>query len=291
MCITLKAAISMFNYDNERKKLSTATMRYYEENLRRFSAWLTENKVDKINKLTKEIINDYILFLVRTIPNKTTINTYLRAIRCFVYYLVEHQKIKPISISLIKDTYKIKETFSNDEVEKILSSVKYDDETSVIMLLLLSTGMRNKTLCELRVSDVHLEDNYIDLKYTKSGTPLCPPLSQAVIDCLRDYISFNNLRDTDFLFMNRYDNPFNVHSLCKRINKRLKELGISKTGVHIFRHTFGKIMSMNGCPTAVLQKWLGHSDIKITQRYTDLYCNDLRNTIDIVPSAIFEYRK
>ena len=149
--------------------------------------------------------------------------------------------------------------------------------------------MRSRSLRELRVRDVHISDRYIDIKCTKNGEPLCLPISNAVASVLQQYIAIYARHD--LLFVNSRGGMFNRDSLAKRINKRLRALGIpsNKSGVHIFRHTFGKIMSMNSCPTAVLQKWLGHSDIRITQRYIDLYDSELKNTMNMLPTSNFQY--
>lgn len=286
---TIDNALQDFMTHNERKNLSPETLRYYRENVSRFIAWLNENRICKPSKISSDVINDYMLFLLRNIPNRTSVNTYMRAVRRFANYLIAQKVIKPFVVSLVKDPYKIKPTFDNEEVELILSSVTPSDETSMIMLVLLSTGIRSRSLCNLHVCDINFADKYIDLHITKSGSPLCPPISDTVSRCLRDYVKSFELKNSDYLFSNRWENQLNKDSLVERINKRLRTLGIQKTGVHIFRHTFGKIMSLKGCPTAVLQKWLGHTDIKITQRYTDLYCNELRNTINILPTSSFEY--
>lgn len=286
---TIDNATHDFMLDNERKSLSSETMRYYRENLSRFCTWLAENNVNKACKISQCIIDDYLLYLLRTIQNKTSVNTYMRAVRRFVNYLAAKKVIKTFTVSLLKDSYKIKPTFDNCEIDLILNSVKPDDDTSVMMLLLLSVGIRSRSLRELHVRDLHLSDRYIEIHKTKSGEPICLPISQAVTEILKEYIAIYSRHG--LLFINTCGNKFNRACLAKRINKRLRELGISdeKSGVHIFRHTFGKIMSMNACPTAILQKWLGHSDIRITQRYVDLYGNDLKNTMNMLPTSNFQY--
>lgn len=288
MC-RIDVAYQDFMVDNERKNLSSETCRYYRENLNRFISWLAAKGIVKANRISEEYVDDYFLFLLRTVPNRTSVNTYMRAVRRFVNYLSEQKIIKPFTVSLLKDMYKIKPTFDRVEIDRILSSVNPANAVSVIMLLLLSTGMRSRSLCELHVRDINFADGYLDLHITKNGSPLCPPISRAVANCLKAYIEIMQLNDGDYLFSNRSGKKLNKNSLDERINRGLSSLGIKKTGVHIFRHTFGKIMSMNGCPTVILQKWLGHSDIKMTQRYTDLYSDDLRKTFNLVPTSGFKY--
>lgn len=289
---TIDQALEKFYKDNERKMLSTETIRYYIENLTRFRQWLSTNNHTKTKILNLETVDEYKLYLARTMNNKTSINTYLRAVRRFINFLITQKEIKQsFKVSLYKDPYKIKPTFTNKEIELILSSVHPANEPSVIMLLLLSTGIRSRSLCQLHVCDINFSDGYIDLHQTKNGVPLCPPVSNAVLSCIYDYIQIQALLPTDILFKNRYEAAYNKHSLRKLLAKALSNIGVKKSGVQIFRHTFGKVMSMNGCPTAILQKWFGHADIKTTQKYTDLYCNDLRQTIVQVPSATFRYNK
>ncbi|MDE6028750.1 MAG: tyrosine-type recombinase/integrase [Clostridiales bacterium] len=286
---TVDRAFQDFMIHNERKNLSPESMRYYRENITRFITWLSENRIHKSHKITDKTADDYMLFLLRTVPNRTSVNTYMRAVRRFLNYLSEQRIIKPIKVAPLKDSYKIKATFDLNETEMILNSVQPNDDTSVIMLLLLSCGMRSRSVRELRVGDVHVNDRYIDICHTKSGEPLCLPISRDVAIVLQQYIAIYGRHG--LLFVNSRGEMFNRDSLAKRMNKRLRALGIpqNKTGVHIFRHTFGKIMSMNACPTAILQRWFGHSDIRMTQRYIDLYGTELKNTMSMLPTSSFQY--
>lgn len=55
-------------------------------------------------------------------------------------------------------------------------------------------------------------------------------------------------------------------------NKR----GISKTGIHLFRHYFAKTYIQNSGDCLKLQKLLGHSSLEMTKIYIGLYGNDLQ---------------
>lgn len=288
MC-TVDFAFQNFMLDNIRKNLSPETMRYYRENLTRFIHWLNDNNVKRTSKITQAVIDEYLLFLVQSVPNKTSVNTYLRAIRRFINYLAAEHLIKPVGVELVKDAKKIKPTFSNVDVVNILGTVDTNDDTSVMMLLLLSVGIRSRSLCELRVQDIDFDDGYINVQRTKNGEPLRLPISTDVTYILKEYVVRNG--KCNYLFETVRGNKFNRDSLAKRINKRLRKLGIQehKKGVQIFRHTFGKIMSMNSCPTTVLQKWFGHSDIRVTQRYVDLYGNELKSTMNMLPTRDLRY--
>lgn len=286
---TIDRAFQDFMIENERKNLSPESMRYYRENITRFIAWLSENRIYKVRKITDKIVDDYFLFLLRAVPNRTSVNTYMRAVRRFLNHLSEQRIIKPIKVAPLKEPFKIKTTFDLNETELILNAVQPNNDTSVIMLLLLSCGLRSRSVRELRVGDVHVNDCYIDIRHTKNGKSLCLPISSEVAIVLKQYIAIYGRHD--LLFLSERGCIFNRDSLRKKLNRQLHALGIpkNKSGVHIFRHTFGKIMSMNACPTAILQRWFGHSDIRMTQRYIDLYGNELKNTMSMLPTSSFQY--
>ena len=66
-----------------------------------------------------------------------------------------------------------------------------------------------------------------------------------------------------------------LDGLKHAISKYNRKRGVTKTSLHLFRHTFAKRAVMNGMNVFVLQKWLGHSDISVTKEYINLYANDL----------------
>lgn len=67
------------------------------------------------------------------------------------------------------------------------------------------------------------------------------------------------------------------YDLSKQFRRYAKAAGINKkVSPHIFRHTFATQLINNGCPPHILQKLLGHSDIKTTLKY---YCGADREDI------------
>ena len=60
-------------------------------------------------------------------------------------------------------------------------------------------------------------------------------------------IDVSSVAFTELRFETVRGNKFNRDSLAKRINKRLRKLGIQdhKKGVHIFRHTFGIMIDVS----------------------------------------------
>ena len=65
-----------------------------------------------------------------------------------------------------------------------------------------------------------------------------------------------------------------------------------KLDIHALRTTCASRMARRGVALAVAQRWLGHSDPKLTaQHYTDLGVEDLRDAIERAPVTEPERKK
>ena len=49
-----------------------------------------------------------------------------------------------------------------------------------------------------------------------------------------------------------------------------KENTADRAVIHTFRHTFGSLLAINGCPIYTIKKLMNHSKIEMTMRYAKL---------------------
>ena len=56
--------------------------------------------------------------------------------------------------------------------------------------------------------------------------------------------------------------------------------GVSKTSIHLFRHTFAKNYILAGGGMLQLQALLGHSTLDMTKRYVSIYGQELQRDFD-----------
>jgi integrase len=63
--------------------------------------------------------------------------------------------------------------------------------------------------------------------------------------------------------------PLDKAHLLRRFRAALKAAKVSQPLLkfHELRHTFGTQMAAHGVPMRTLQEWMGHRDIKTTERY------------------------
>lgn len=101
---------------------------------------------------------------------------------------------------------------------------------------------------------------------------------------MRSYLKHYRI-EVGYLFPNKKGGKmYDRSSIYKKVEKYMKNCGVHKSGVHLFRYTFGKIMIENNCNAMLLQKWLGHRTMEETKKYVRLYSNELKNVCeDVTP--------
>lgn len=177
----------------------------------------------------------------------------------------------------------IPDPLAEEEVD-LLTSIP--DPWGFVCRLALSTGMRWGELCRAQASDIRVATGRDGQKYrvlvipkTKGKRVVRIPLTGTIVDELRDrigrlvpysessYGSFAStvMRKTDALARERSGDP--------------EAVGVRGFHVHRLRHTFACRFVDAGGSLEVLQKLLGHSSIKTTQRYGRLSDSAVRDEV------------
>lgn len=261
--------INIFQLSNRAKGLSEDTLTYYSMQLNYFSNFLKTVGISRIGKIDKTTIANYVDYIVNIKKvNNTTANTYLRAVKRFMNFLNEEKICKnELNIKMLRTSEAYHDTITDEEALKIMNNKSYATD-SVICKFLLSTGVRSKTLRNIKVKDCDFEYATLICKTTKNRKLLKLTLTPGINDTIKNYVDIHHKLPNDFLFtVEKTNEPFSRNYLYKVINRHLSKLDINKKGVHLFRYTISRILNENGCPTADIQRWLGHSDIRVTERY------------------------
>ena len=125
--------------------------------------------------------------------------------------------------------------------------------------------------------------HYIVLKiyHTKNKKMQIVPLSSSLCMILQEYMSIRQGEKEDYLFCTVYGKRLSRKGAADALDRYCKAREVESLGHHAFRHTFAKI-AVRDCHVDVfrLQRLLGHSDIKTTEHYVNLYNSDLLNDRD-----------
>lgn len=169
---------------------------------------------------------------------------------------------------------------SKDEVKKFIRFLqKHENKRmALVVLFALYTGRRKSEILSLRWSDVSLETNNYTC-YTKPGKVLGFPLSESARNVV---LEAQALKVCDFVFPcstgKRY---YSFDSTWVRLRRQLMSKGIFEGhhSFHSLRHTYASHLASSGkVDIYTLSVLLGHSDVKLTQRYSHLSDDRVRSS-------------
>ena len=146
----------------------------------------------------------------------------------------------------------------------ILSKLEQIDNIKhkAILTLTYSVGLRVSEITNLKIEDVDSKRMIIHIKNAKGRKDRIVPLSQKVLNLLRDY--FKEFKPKEYLFNGQTDNQYSIRS-CQEIYKKY----IDQSGhIHQLRHSCFTNLLENGTDLRIIQKIAGHSNVKTTEIYT-----------------------
>ena len=113
----------------------------------------------------------------------------------------------------------------------------------LIVILAISTGMRQGEILNLTWADVDLEVGKAILHKTKNGERRVVPIVSVALELLRKHKQ-TQIVDTLFVFPNEQGTePVKIRSAWERARK---EAGVEDFRFHDLRHTFASYLAMNG---------------------------------------------
>lgn len=278
---TIQEAFELFIRKCKIKNLTELSISSYEKKMVHFYEFIDKN--EPITAITKDTIDDYILFLrENTEANDITINSYLRSVRAFLYYCMECNYIPTFKISLIKAEKKIKETYTDEELQRLLTKPDVNTcsfscyKTWVFENYLLGTGNRISTALDLHIGDINFKDWLITIRKTKNRKQQIIPLSHTLADILQEYLEIRGGEPEDYLFCNEYGEKASCRTYQQLVRRYNIKRNVNKTSCHLFRHTYAKIAVLNGIDPFRLMRLLGHSDLSVTREYVQMFGRDLQ---------------
>ncbi len=259
------------------KNLRPRTIQYYTEDLTYFHAKVPVKYADEI---TQEAFDDFILNEMDAGKKITSLNTRIRGLRVFFSFCAEREYMKPINPKLMKVDEEIKEPYTDAELQRLLKKPKSNRWTEwrswAAINYLISTGNRVSTVVNVKIEDINFDDMTIHLKQVKNRHQQIVPLSPALKEVLCDYLKTWEWTKDDYLFPSYEGNNLNIRSFQGAIRRYNISRGVTKTSVHLFRHTFAKNFILAGGGMVQLQALLGHSTMDMTRHYVNLYGLDLQ---------------
>ena len=186
-------------------------------------------------------------------------NQIINAIR-FLYKFGLNKKYDKVSFKRPRSEKKLPKVIDGEFIKQQLSKID-NLKHRAILTLTYSVGLRVSEVVNLKIEDIDSKRMLIHIKNAKGRKDRIVPLSQTVLELLRDY--FKEYKPIEYLFNGQNSNKYSIGS-CQKIYKKYIDVNSS---IHTLRHSSFTNILESGTDTAIIQKIAGHSSIKTTQIY------------------------
>lgn len=274
--------------DNCRQRnLREGTINHYRQSYTQFYKFFDANM--PVECFTSEMYKKYVVHLRNTLQNDVSINSYLRDLITTLHFLMKEGYVMPFKMQAIKVDRTNVETYSDEELRILLQKpnikkctfVEY--QSWVMTNFLFCTGVRQRSLMNIKVKDVDFDNFVVYVNVTKNRKPLLVPINQTMAHILTEFLRYRKHKNKEeFLFCNVFGEQL-VKSTCYHmLSEYNKRRGVQTTGIHRYRHTFARQWILNGGNVVSLSRLLGHSSLQITQNYINLLVSDVAKEVDTI---------
>lgn len=171
------------------------------------------------------------------------------------------------------------EVLTIEEIDRILEcidkSTREGQRNAAIIETLYGCGLRVSELCNLKLSDLYLKEEFIKVN-GKGNKQRLVPISPRAIHELKLYFNWRNegliKKDfEDYVFISRFGKNISRIMVFHIIKELAEAAGIKKIiSPHTLRHSFATHLLEGGANLRAIQAMLGHESIGTTEIYTHI---------------------
>lgn len=258
--------IAMFIAAKRVEGCSEKTLKYYKTTIDAMAASLGNN----VQRISTEDLRSYLTeYQSRNQSSRVTIDNIRRILSSFFSWLEDEDYIikSPVRrIHKVKTTSSIKETYSDEELEKMRDSCEELRDLAMIDML-ASTGMRVGEMVLLNRDDIDFLEREC-VVFGKGDKERIVYFDARAKIHLQEYLD-SRTDDNQALFVSLRA-PYGriqIGGIEHRLREIGKRLNITKVHPHKFRRTLATMAIDKGMPIEQLQRLLGHQRIDTTLQY------------------------
>ena len=215
----------------------------------------------------------------------------LSGIRSFYHYLILEDYLQADPSELLESPQiglHLPEILTLEEIDTLIESIDLStnegQRNRTILETLYSCGLRVSELCNLKLSDLYLEEGFIKVEGKGSKQRLIPISPRAIRELQLYFLDRNQISTKkdyeDYVFISKRGKNISRITVFHIIKTLAEAIGMKKTiSPHTFRHSFATHLLEGGANLRAIQCMLGHESIGTTEIYTHIDKNRLRSEI------------
>ena len=284
--------IRAFWLDRQARNVRPATLKYYRENLEILTRHARKQKTG-LADLTRADLIDSIIEMQAAGLSARTVNCRVRAWRAFYRFLSDKDvsggepyiDTNPaLNIPLLRVDESPPEVLTPNQIIFMLKSLDQSRYTGARNLLILGmmydAMLRIGEVSRLDTADIDLNDRLVVVRVAKGRSYRTVPISAKLTQGLHRFlVKQRNAIPGSHLFVTADGVPLSrdrIEKIIQRISKRLP----FHVHAHKLRRSGATEFCRQGGSLAILQRILGHRDIRTTMRYVCLTPDDVQREHD-----------
>lgn len=170
---------------------------------------------------------------------------------------------------------KLPEVFSVEEMRKIFAQIT-NLKHKAIFSLGYGCGLRVREILNLKFADIDRSRMVINIRGAKGNKDRVVMLDASILKLLEDY--WHEFKPKGFVFNGHFKGQYTESSINQFLKKYCSKAGIKKNiHAHTLRHCFATHLYEAGTEMVLIQRLLGHSNIKTTQIYAKISTQKISN--------------
>ena len=270
--MNINAHLAQFKNYLKSQRYSPNTIKTYTEALGVFFQFHSNKAPEKLE--IEDIIHFNTGYILRKNLSASYQNQVINAIKLF-YRNRFNRSMEVDYIQRPRREKRLPNVLSKSEVKAILASPTNLKHRAMLSLI-YACGLRRGELLHLRLTDIHSDRHLLFIHQSKGKKDRMAPISQKVIDLLRDY--YKAYKPITWLFEGQSQGePYSERSLQLVLKGAVKKAGNKKPiSLHWLRHSYATHLLESGTDIRYIQELLGHSSSKTTEIYTHVCTKNLQ---------------
>jgi len=252
--------------------------------IKRMLLFFDQKGVSNFNGITGRTISAFLATQIEL--DSRTIATMLSSCRVFFRHLhrmgfTQNDLTEKLPVVKANRQFKLPKVWRQEDILAVLNAIDRGNPVGkrdyAILMLITRYGLRSADVKTMKLSNLHWNENVIEIIQNKTRNPLKLPLLRDVGWSIIDYLQHGRPPSEHpevFLTCTIPIRPFGVHSnaLNSILAKRVRQAGVRiprdvPKGMHSLRHTLASVMLANDVELPLISSTLGH----ITSEATGIY--------------------
>ena len=217
----------------------------------------------------------------------------ISGIKSFYKFLLIEEAVENDPTTLLESPKigrKLPDILTDDEINQLIDAVDVTKSEGLrnkaILETLYSCGLRVSELVNLRMSNLHFEQEFLKIAGKGEKERLVPISKRAIEDIKKYLVGYRKRLKIDkgsenIVFLNRRGRKLSRVMIFTIIKNLASKIRLDKNiSPHTFRHSFASSLIQGGADLRAVQEMLGHESILTTEIYTHLDKEYLKDTVN-----------